>query len=992
MPKRNRAKTTRVTPAVVSNFPIVGIGASAGGLAAFEAFFSGIPLNIDPGMAFVLVQHLSPDHTSMLAELVQRYTRMVVVEVEDGMKVEPNCVYIIPPGRNMAFLNGSLQLLEPTAGHGHRLPIDFFFHSLAQDLHERSIGIILSGTGSDGTQGISAIKEEGGMVMAQTPETTEYDGMPLSAIATGLVDSILSPSEMANQLIVYTVNTFGNHEGYQTGSQPKFHNMMDKIFILLRSQTGHDFSQYKPSTIGRRIERRLAIHQIESIDEYVKYLQQTPLEVEALFHDLLIGVTNFFRDPEAFVVLQEVILPKLFALKAEREVLRIWCVGCSTGEEAYSIAILLKEHMETQQLNVLVQLFATDIDAHAIAIARSGIYPAAIAADISPERLKRFFIAEPDGSYRIHKSIRDMLIFSEQNISKDPPFSKLDLISCRNLLIYMNSDLQKKIIPLFHYALNPEGILFLGSSESIGEFSNLFTILDQKSKFFQCKEEMNTSQRTLLDRTLLNAGITRTFAMRTVEKNNVAEKLPLRELMEQTLLRRIPLSGAIVNEQGDIVYLHGRTGMYLELPTGEMGVYNILKTAREGLRRDLTMALHAAISSHESVSSNFLHVQNLGMTLTLHLSSKTALRESPLYIVIFEEVIPEHSITEGAIEYPALGTKPTDEGKRIAMLQQELYEQEAFLQIANRKLETSNEELKSYNEEMQSLNEELQSTNEELETSKEELQSLNEELSTVNTELQTKVADLSHANNDMNNLLAGTNIGTVFVDHKLCILRFTPAVTNIIHLILTDLGRPVGHIASNMMGYDTFVSDIQSVLNTLIPKEAEVQTREGKWYSMRIQPYRTIENVIEGAVISFIDISEIVQMREELQKANRLSRLAIVVHDAIDAITVQDLDGHMLAWNPGAVRMYGWSEEEALRMNVRDRIAGADREEEIFKIKQLSRSEILEPYSSQRICKDRSVSDVRITSTALVNSAGEMYAIATTERLIPKKNTKRTDA
>ncbi|MDD2369129.1 MAG: chemotaxis protein CheB, partial [Sulfuricurvum sp.] len=790
MPKRQTTEIKNKGSARSTAFPIVGIGASAGGLAAFEEFFSGIPLDCDPNMAFVLVQHLSPDHASMLAELVQRYTRMKVVEVQDGMKVEINHVYIIPPGRNMAFLNGSLQLLEPTAAHGQRLPIDFFFHSLAQDQHEHAIGIILSGTGSDGTQGIRSIKEEGGMAIVQSPETTEYDGMPRSAIATGLIDYVLSPSEMAKQLIVYTAYSFGKLSYPEFVSTPKVQNMLDKIFILLRSQTGHDFSQYKPSTIGRRIERRLAIHQIETIDEYVKYLQQNPAEVEALFHDLLIGVTNFFRDPEAFSVLQEQIIPQLFALRSERETLRIWCVGCSTGEEAYSIAILIKEYLEEYQQNISVHIFATDIDANAIAKARSGIYPAAIAADMSPQRLGRFFVAEHDGSYRIHKSIRDMLIFSEQNIIKDPPFSKLDFISCRNLLIYMNADLQKKVIPLFHYALNPEGILFLGSSESIGEFRHLFNALDEKWKFFQRKEDTGTKQRTILDRTLPITVPTRIFTSRTVEKPAVPEKQPLRELMEQSLLRYLPLSGALVNEQGDILYLHGRTGMYLELPSGEVGISNILKMAREGLRRDLTMALHKAVSSKESTHCPLLRIQYNDTFTTLNLTVQpvptTALSESALYLVIFEGVADDTLHSESATVFAALGA---DQSKRIAALQQELYDQEAFLQIANQKLEISNEELKSYNEEMQSLNEELQSTNEELETSKEELQSLNEELSTVNAELQTKVTDLSRANNDMNNLLAGTNIGTVFVDHKLRILRFTPAVTKIINLILPDLGR-----------------------------------------------------------------------------------------------------------------------------------------------------------------------------------------------------------
>ncbi|MDD5716844.1 MAG: chemotaxis protein CheB [Sulfuricurvum sp.] len=989
MPKRKIAKTEHNPPNKSPDFPIVGIGASAGGLAAFEAFFSGIPSESEPGMAFVLVQHLSPDYTSMLVELVQRYTRMKVAQVEDGMKVESNCVYIIPPGRDMAFLNGSLQLLEPTAAHGRRLPIDFFFHTLAQDLHERSIGIILSGTGSDGTQGIRSIKEEGGLVIVQSPETTEFDGMPRSAIATGLADYILPPSEMANQLIVYTAYVFGHLCSHEFGPGPKLQNMMDKIFILLRARTGHDFSQYKPSTIQRRIERRLAIHQIEWIGEYVKYLQQTPAEVEALFHDLLIGVTSFFRDSEAFSTLEKEIIPKLFSLKSEDEAIRIWCVGCSTGEEAYSIAILFREYMETIQQNMTVQIFATDIDAGAIATARSGLYPATIAADISPQRLGRFFISEPNGSYRIHKTIRDMLIFSEQNVIKDPPFSKLDLISCRNLLIYMNADLQKKVIPLFHYALNPKGILFLGSSESIGDFGDLFSIVDQKSKLFSRKEETSGMKRTVLDRTIPIAGTTRTIAVRTVEKSSVTEKLPLRELMEQSLLRHIPLSAALVNEQGDILYLHGRTGVYLELPSGEVGVNNILKMAREGLRHDLSKALHKSVSAKERVRIPLLRVQHndtfTTFNLTLQPVAMEALSESSLFLVIFEEVSADSLHAENAMVPAAFGTDFVDQSKRIAALQQELYDQETFLQIANKKLETSNEELKSYNEEMQSLNEELQSTNEELETSKEELQSLNEELSTVNAELQTKVTDLSRINNDMNNLLAGTNIGTVFVDHKLCILRFTPAVTKIINLILTDLGRPVGHIVSNLIGYESFVDDIQSVLDTLIPKETEVQTREGKWYSMRIQPYRTIENVIEGAVISFIDISEIVQMREALQKANEMSRLAVVIRDAVDAITMQDVEGRILAWNPGAVRMYGWSEAEALQMNAHDRMVRSENKEELFKITELGNVKNVEPYKARRLTKEGSVVEVWITATPLLNEAGTIYAIATTEHLVPKK-------
>ena len=453
-----------------NSFPIVGIGASAGGLAAIEAFFSGMPADMDPGMAFVLVQHLDPDHKSILTELIQRTTRMQVFEVKDGVLVQPNCIYIIPPNRDMAFLNGTLQLLEPAAPRGHRLPIDFLFRSLAVDQHERAIGIVLSGTGSDGTLGVRAIKGDGGMVMVQTPGSCEFDGMPQSALSTGMVDYELPPAEMATQLMAYVTHAFGHPPRAATVAAPQTENALKKIFVLLRSQTGHDFSQYKPNTIFRRIERRMAVHQIEGVDGYVRYLQQTPVEVQALFNDLLIGVTNFFRDPEAFALLESVVIPKLFEGKVAGSAVRVWCAGCSTGEEAYSIAILLQERLETLKVSYKVQVFATDIDSRAIAVARAGVYPGSIADDISPERLARFFTAEPDGSaYCVHKGIRDLLVFSEQDVIKDPPFSKLDLISCRNLLIYLGPELQKKLISLFHYALLPGGVLFLGTSETAGE-------------------------------------------------------------------------------------------------------------------------------------------------------------------------------------------------------------------------------------------------------------------------------------------------------------------------------------------------------------------------------------------------------------------------------------------------------------------------------------------------------------------------------------------
>jgi two-component system CheB/CheR fusion protein len=540
-----------------AGFPVVGIGASAGGLAAFEAFFSGMPAGADPGMAFVLVQHLAPDHKSILTDLIRRYTRMQVFEVEDGMAVRPSCAYIIPPNRDMAFLNGTLQLMEPSAPRGQRLPIDFFFRSLAQEQHERAICIVLSGTGSDGTLGVRAIKGEGGMVMVQNPASTQYDGMPRSVIATGLADFQLPPAEMPAQLIAYVARAFGRPPRPSTVPPPpsSAENALKKIYVLLRAQTGHDFSEYKPSTIHRRIDRRMAVHQIETIEGYLKFLQQTPAEVEALFRDLLIGVTNFFRDPEAFKALEAQVVPKLFAGKPSGAVIRVWSQGCSTGEEAYSLAILLQEHLEVLKRGYKVQVFATDIDSRAIAAARMGLYSASIAADVSPERLARFFAAEPDGSaYRVHKGIRDILVFSEQDVVKDPPFSKLDLISCRNVLIYMGGHLQKKIIPLLHYALNPGGFLFLGTSETVGDFGDLFTALDRKLKLYQRKEDFRGMQRPRLGHLLPPMDEPDAPSRAAVQTAAHGGKRTLRELTEQALLKQIAPAGALVNGQGDVLH------------------------------------------------------------------------------------------------------------------------------------------------------------------------------------------------------------------------------------------------------------------------------------------------------------------------------------------------------------------------------------------------------------------------------------------------------
>jgi len=985
-----KPKATREAKEVKAGFPVVGIGASAGGLAAFESFFSGMPADVDPGMAFVLVQHLAPDHKSILCDIIQRYTRMQVFEVEDGMEVRPNCAYIIPPNRNMAFLNGSLQLLAPEAPRGRRLPIDFFFRSLAQDQHERAIGIVLSGTGSDGAQGIKAIKGEGGMAMAQSLDSTDYDGMPKSAIETGLVDYELPPGEMPARLIAYAAHAFGKLPKLAAAPPQSSENALKKIFVLLRASAGHDFSLYKPSTINRRIERRMAVNQIETMEGYVKHLQKTPEEADALFHDLLIGVTSFFRDPEAFKALEEHVVPKLFAGKPSGSVIRAWTPGCATGEEPYSLAILLQERLESLKQSCNVQIFATDIDSQSIATARAGLYPASIIADVSPERLARFFSAEPNcEAYRIHKGIRDMLIFSEQDVIKDPPFSKLDLISCRNLMIYMGKDLQKKLLPLFHYALNPGGFLFLGSSETIGEFGDLFDTVDRKLKLYRRKEDAHSARRIALGRVLPSMTAADLSLQHSIAKVAEAGKTPLREIAEQALLQQVAPSAALVNCHGDILYLHGRSGLYLELPPGEAGVNNIVKMAREGLRRDLAAALRKAASRNEIVCQTGLRVKsNDGFAIVNLIVRPMATAPSPkspeerLFLVVLEEAANvglKQEPKDPSAEALKKKERPAcDAG--VAALRQELRTLEEYSQTTLNELETSNEELKSANEEMQSVNEELQSTNEEMETAKEELQSVNEELTTVNTELQTKVADLSRANNDMNNLLAGTGIATVFVDHQLRIMRFTPASTQIINLIPGDTGRPVGHIVSNLVGYSSIVEDAQAVLDTLIPKEMEVRTASGAWFAMRIQPYRTLDNMIEGAVITFINITDRKLADEALRKANAMNRLSTLVRDSMDAIVAHDLEGRILAWNPAAERIYGWTEAEALKMNVCDLVPEELRSEAVAKAKSLGRSKNMKPCRMRRLAKNGSILELWMTFAPLANEAGKVYGITTTGR------------
>ncbi|MBI3805126.1 MAG: PAS domain-containing protein [Nitrospirae bacterium] len=824
-----------------NDFCIVGIGASAGGLEALQAFFDQMPSN--EGLAFVLVQHLEANRHSLLGEILQRHTEMKVAGIESGMKVKPNHLYIAPPDRYVGLFHHTFQLVDKDTPLGIRLPIDYFFRSLSEEKKEKAICIVLSGAGSDGTLGLRAVKEAGGMTMVQDEKSARYDNMPRSAIATGSVDYILPVETMPQQLLKYIrhpyVLTPVPEETLEAAPPPDY---FERVFFILRSQTGHDFTHYKRNTIVRRIQRRMAVHQIDDLKSYVRFLEQRKEEVQTLFKELLIGVTCFFRDPDSFEAFKTKVIPRIFDQKRGDQPIRIWDAGCSTGEEIYSIGILLAEESERRRQELKVQIFATDIDNAALDVARAGLYPESIAADVSAARLKRFFVRE-GRSFRIQKEIREMVVFAKQDVIKDPPFSRLDFIICRNLLIYFASPLQKRIIPLFHYTLNPGGILMLGPSESIGEFAELFTLLDKKWKIFFKKNIV-----PMVD--LPNIPLIRPMTKPSPKINSKGGRPNnVVQLTEKVLLNSYAPPSVVINERHDIVHIQGKTRPYLELPSGEAS-FNILKMVRDELRIELRTAIHRASKEGSKVVHPNLRIRENGKTYAFNLVIQPLNADGAdgLILVVFD---PLKTKAEAEKEPPGA---PSKVDRRIVSLENELNSTKESLQTTIEELETSNEELKSTNEEMQSTNEEMQSTNEELETSKEELQSINEELVTVNSELQMKLDELSQSNDDMTNLLASTEVGTLFLDRHLRIKRFTPATTQIMNLIPTDLGRPLSDITGTLM-YDDLNRDAEQVLNTLAFKEKELQTRSGEWYRMRALPYRTGENVIEGVIIIFIPIT-----------------------------------------------------------------------------------------------------------------------------------------
>jgi len=830
-------------------FPIIALGASAGGLEALEQFFSHTPP--DSGVAFVVIQHMDPTRTGMLPELLGRVTKHTVVQATDRLQVKPNHIYVIPPNKDMSILRGSLYLFDPTEARGLRSPIDFFFRSLAEDQLQNGVGVILSGMGSDGAAGLRSIKEKGGLTAVQQPTSAKFDGMPRSALDATSPDVIAPADELARQLLGAL------HRG--PAEAPKALDLerqstLEKILFVLRSQTGADFSQYKKSTLYRRIERRMGVHQANRIADYLNVLRKNVQEVHMLYQELLIGVTGFFRDPDAWVSLKSQALPLLLDNAAPRRTLRAWVPARATGEEAFSLAILFKELSESLGTPppLSLQIYATDLDENAVERARRAVYPKSIANDVSPERLSRYFVPD-EGGFRVAPSIREMVIFAKQNVISDPPFTRLDILCCRNLLIYLTAELQRQLVPLFHYCLVPSGILFLGSAETIGNFSELFTPLDGRARLYQ--RSAAEPNRLTWD---LPSSLTQGSATARPVKPSVDQPLSLQAVADEVLLRRYGPAAVLANDQGDILYINGRTGNYLE-PTSGKADWNIYAMAREGLQAELATAFVQALRQQEPVVVPRVRIENglvvPGVRLIVEqLRQPEALRG--LVLIVFQE------LTESPPDL-LMPLPVASDGAGTAQHGREIYELREELQTTREEMQSSQEELKSANEELQSTNEELQSTNEELTTSKEEMQSLNEELQTVNQELQSKLDDLMRAHNDMTNLLNSTEIATVFLDNGLLLRRFTPAMTRIIKLLATDIGRPLSDLATDL-DYPDMFRDALEVLRTLVFSEKEVPTVDGRWFIVRIMPYRTLDNVIDGVVITFLDVTKAKKLEADL--------------------------------------------------------------------------------------------------------------------------------
>ncbi len=893
-----RAPTRGERLSTPETFSVVGIGASAGGLKAFSQFFDALPE--DPGMAFVLVQHLAPNHDSELASLLQTHTALPVAQVTARIRAEPGRVYVIPPGKALRIERGCLLLSEPAHPHGHRAPIDDFFRSLASDQGEQAVCIVLSGTGSDGSAGLRAVKEAGGLTLVQDPGEAQYDGMPRSAVGTGLVDVVLPVAGLAARLVELRRSGRpipGDAEALPEGDSAA----LDAVFAALRAEAGHDFSRYKESTVLRRIGRRMQVLGVDSLADYAGALRARPDEAPALLRDLLISVTCFFRDPKAFEALEKTI-PKLFEGKGPGDSVRVWVPGCATGEEAYSLAMLLCEHASRLGTPPALHIFASDIDEDALAFAREGVYPETIAADVTPERLDRFFEPEGDG-YRVKESLREPVLFAVHNLLKDPPFSRLDLVSCRNLLIYLQRETQQRLFELFAYALREPGFLFLGTSESVEGTRGLFAAISKKHRVFRGRNVTRPGPPFPILRPL------RRDAPAT-PKGPVERPPSLGDLHTRLLLAHHAPPSVIVGEGNQILHLAGGVGRYLTIPPGEP-THDLLRVAHPSLRPELRTALFYARDRGRTTDGQRVRAtlggDPVGVLLTVRPLADSE-RTEGLLQVVFEEA-------------PAEPVPPLEDGAAqpaLDYVEDELRRTRERLQSTIEEYETSNEELKASNEELLSMNEELQSTTEELETGREELQSINEELSTVNQELKTKIEELNRANADLQNLIDSTDVATLFLDRDLRITRYTPRLADLFNIIASDRGRPVGHLTQKI-AYPLFVEDARQVLETLLPVEREVASDDDRHFLTRLIPYRTTDDRIDGVVATFVDITR--RRRAEDEVHRRAERFRRVVAEAPLPVLLHAEGGEVLQLSDAFTEITGYTAAEVPTVAAWTRLA-----------------------------------------------------------------------
>jgi len=975
---RGKKTSPKLQKRHMMSFPIVAIGASAGGTEAFIEFLKYLPA--DANMAYVFIMHLAPGHESVLDQLISRATKIPVVRIKDNLTVKPSHLYVIPEDKDIAIKDGVLKLMPRLKVKGQHMPINLFFRSLAKDQDGNAIGIILSGTGSDGTEGLKELKACGGITFAQDDKTARHPEMVCNAIAAGCVDFVMTPQKLAGEL-----DKISRHPYVQVPPsmvlEKEFaekEDVLKKIFFLLHHETDVDFTYYKHGTIMRRLKRRITLHKLRNIDDYLIYIRNNPDEIKALYEDLLITLTGFFREPKSYDVLEKEIFPKLIKDRPAKVPIRVWIPGCSTGEEAYSIAILLMEFLEKRAAKNTFQIFASDISEKAIVKARQSVYQEGVLGDVSPQRLSRFFV-KTDHGYQITECVREKCVFARQNIIKDPPFSNLDFISCRNVMIYLGPLLQQRVIPIFHYALKPGGFLMLSPSESIDRFADLFSLVDKKYRIYTKKETATRLHQEFIP--LLRPGeMPGLPKVKEKVERGFAGIFDAPKEANSIILSRYTPAGVVVDKDMRILQFRGDTSQYLAPVSGQASL-DLFKMIKQDLFVDVQRIIHNAEKEKTPAVKEEVQFKHNGKIKYVDIEAIPIINpvsKESFFLILFKETPSIEALKEKkakAAQLEPARAKKEDKDREVVRLTQDLEQTREYLQSVIEKYEATNEELKSSNEELQSSNEELQSTNEELETAKEELQSANEELTTLNEELSNRNTELIVANNDITNLLSSVSIPIVMLGNDLCIKRFNRMAGKLLNFISADIGRHITHIKPNIE-IPNLEELLLKTMDTLNITEKEAQDKEGRWYLLRILPYKTEARKIDGVVLTLVDIDKIKRYAEQSR------RLATVVTDSNDAITVQDFQGNITAWNRGAEKMYGYSESEALKMNIRD-ITPEDKREETRRF--VKAIEEVKSFETKRITKDGKILDVWLTVTKLVDDTGKPIAIATTERDITER-------